>query len=216
LWAGCGDPQASSDADAIPDTSADSSDDSASPDTGPAPASCNFILNEGCGDGEKCSFPTSGASKAECMPAGTKAVGDECSGVGECVEGVCISLNDTDQLCYAFCKTIAHCNMDACLELQDSPYKVCDLDVEYETCDLLQQSCTKPGQACYVTTDGAVCLPAGTADIDEDCDGVSDCAPGGVCINSRCKAVCDKNDDNPCGDFKPCANYYGGAGYCDD
>ena len=185
-------------------------------DTGAPTSSCNYILNEGCAADEKCSFPTSGAKKAECTPAGEKAIGEECSGIGDCKEGICISLNDTGNLCYKFCKTMAHCDMDECLDLKDSPYKVCELDVDYETCDMLAQDCTKAGQGCYVTDDGAVCLPSGTAGIDDECESVSDCAPGGVCINKRCKKVCDKTENDPCGNFKPCANYYGNAGYCDE
>lgn len=212
---GNGDKDTAGTEDAVADQTAQN--DTAEADEGNNEPKCNYILNEGCAEDEKCGFPSSGSTKAECTPAGEKLIGDECSGIGDCKEGTCISLNDTGYLCYGFCKTMAHCeNMTDCLELKNSPYKVCELDVEYESCNMLGQDCTKAGQGCYVTDDGAVCLPAGTAQVDEDCESVSDCAPGAICINTRCKKICDKTEDNPCGDFLPCANYYGNAGYCDN
>jgi hypothetical protein len=212
----CGDDDGTADGSAQDTSSTDqATSDSVEADEGPVTPACNYILNEGCAEGEKCGFPTSGATKAQCTPAGEKAIGEECSGSGDCKEGTCISLNDTGNLCYAFCKTMAHCNLEECLDLKDSPYKVCELDVEYETCNMLAQDCTKNDQGCYVTDDGSVCLPSGTAAVAEECESVSDCAPGGVCINKRCKKICNKTEDDPCGNFQPCANYYGNAGYCD-
>ena len=184
------------------------------PDTASPTPSCNAIKQEGCGEGEKCAYPND-AKKASCVPAGEKAIGEECSGVGDCKDGTCLSLNDTGNYCYKFCGTKIHCDNAQCIELSNSPFKVCEIDVEYETCQLLAQDCSNASHGCYVTDKGAVCLPAGTAGTGDDCESVGDCAPGNVCINSRCLALCNVNDEDPCGDFKPCAGYYGSAGYCD-
>ena len=216
LLAGCGGDEPTADTSGNQDAAADtaSASDSVTPpdqNTGPA---CNVIKQEGCAEGEKCTYAQN-ASKPSCVEAGTKAIGEACDGQGDCKDGTCLSLNDTGNLCYKYCGTKVHCDGEKCVELSDSPFKVCELDVEYETCDMLAQGCSNPEHGCYVSDEGAVCLPAGTAQQGEDCDSVGSCAPGNVCINKRCYKVCNVNEEDPCGDFKPCANYYGNAGYCD-
>ena len=191
-------------------------------DTGPPP--CNAITQAGCEPGEKCAYGQS--SSPECTPAGTKALGEECAGVGDCLEGSCMNLSDTGNYCYKYCKTELHCGYQPsagvlsptgeCVALSGETYKVCGLDVTYVTCDLFQQDC-EPGKGCYWQDSQAVCLPAGSSGYKGDCDGSSDCAPGFGCINHNCLTICDPNATPPCtGTFTPCVPQWGPAGYCDD
>ncbi len=216
---------AAQDAAPATDTVADVAPD-AGPDT--AAVTCNAILQEGCGEGENCRYGSDKDTKATCFPAGKKLYGQQCAGVGDCAEGMCMDLNGTGSRCYRFCKTEIHCQGEvapegkpytgACSKLSNASYMVCELDVEYDTCDLLNPTCPD-GKGCYVIAGqySPVCLPAGAATEGESCDAPNACAGGLVCINKVCHALCDKTDDSwPCGDFVPCSNHYGNAGYCDD
>lgn len=198
----------------------------AGPDT--AAVTCNAILQEGCAEGENCRYGGDKDTKATCFPAGEKLYGQECAGVGACAEGMCMDLNGTGSRCYRFCKTEIHCQGEvapegkpytgACSKLSNASYMVCELSVEYDTCDLLAPSCPD-GKGCYVIAGqySPVCLPAGTAALGGSCDAPNSCAGGLVCINKVCHALCDKTDDAwPCGDFVPCSSHYGNAGYCDN
>lgn len=237
LW-GCGDsssspssPDASSDV-MEPDTAANDADTGGSIDADPggsvdagpeedaAPAGppCNPYSKEGCVEGEKCAFDM--ADEIACMAAGTKPIGELCDGVGDCSQGLCLGLSGTDSRCYDFCKIDAHCEPGAeCLDLQDSPYKVCEIDGIYDFCTLLTDSCDDPGKGCYWANDDApVCLPEGSGGTKDSCEASSDCASTHTCINKKCLPLCKTNESEPCGDaFTPCVTYYPPhqVGYCD-
>jgi hypothetical protein len=65
-----------------------------------------------------------------------------------------------------------------------------------QQCDGLAQLCDAVGDGCYPVLDveaaqAAVCLPAGTAALEDPCEAASDCAPGLACTDaafhaSRC------------------------------
>jgi hypothetical protein len=229
LW-GCGDSTsgASSGAssadvtEAEPDTapevdSASSADTVVVEDVAPAAPACNPYSQDGCLEGEKCAFNTQ--DEIACMPAGAKPIGEVCEGVGDCAQGLCLGLSGTDSRCYEFCKIDAHCQPGAdCLELQGSPYKVCEIDGIYDFCTLLTDSC-EPGKSCYWgNADAPVCLPEGSGLTKDSCQGPSDCASTHTCINKNCLPLCKKNETEPCGDaFTPCVDYYPPqqVGYCD-
>ncbi len=183
----------------------------------PADPSCNPYTQEGCPEGLKCVFDAD--DEIACLTAGTKPLGELCDGVGDCAQGLCLGLSGTDSRCYEFCKIAAHCQPGAeCLELQEAPYKVCEIDGIYDFCTLLTDTC-EAGKGCYWANDDApVCLPEGAGGTKDSCQGSSDCASTHTCINKNCLPLCKKNETDPCGDaFTPCVDYYPPqqVGYCD-
>ena len=166
-----------------------------------------------------CTFTSDSPDSPVCVQSGPVAYENSCSANMACAEGICLNLNATELLCYQFCQTPAHCdNGGDCISLTDSPYKVCSIDDIYDTCNLLAQDCGS-GKACHLVSgqNEPVCLPEGSVPVDGDCSGnAAACAVGLVCINNRCKELCDKGESDPCGNFTPCANWYQDAGYCDD
>ena len=223
MVAGCGDDSSNSTntADVVEDT-AGSPDIGGSPDVAPEPEpepepGCNQLLQD-CVAGENCTFVGQDDEEAECIPSGSKAYGEACGGTQECLFGICLQISGTEARCYKFCKTKGHCSSGVqCLDLTDAPYKVCEISGLYTSCNLLADNCTEAGKACYLHgNEGPVCLPAGSEDTGGVCETSTDCAPGNMCINLRCVAVCNANDPEPCGDpFTPCVPQYGAAGYCD-
>ncbi len=215
---------AATSADVTADVVRSPPDTSAPADVSPP---CNAILQTGCSEGENCTYATN-ATAPSCQPGGDKLYGQQCSGQGDCAEGTCIDLNGTGSYCYKFCKTELHCSGVApgpggkafkgpCLDLTDSPYKVCELDVDYETCNLLSQDCEDSTKGCYVSSGepAPVCLPAGTAPVGGGCQGVSDCAPGGTCVNTKCYKLCASESDCET-TFAQCSSYFGAVGICEE
>ena len=206
------------------DTSADVATDDVSADSGPAedtpPAGppCNPLTQEGCEEGLKCTYDS--FDNIVCDEAGTKPLGETCSGTGDCAAGtICLNLNATDSYCYAFCKIDAHCAPGAeCLSLESSSVKVCEIDGIYDFCTLLSDTCDAD-KGCYWAGDEApICLPAGTGDSKDECESPNDCLPSHTCINKRCLPLCKTVTPQPCGDaFTQCSSYYPPQqiGYCD-
>lgn len=186
-------------------------------DTGQTGPVCNPILQEGCDEGEKCSYDSQ--DEITCTKAGELPYGAICEGGSQCAGGTCISLNGTESFCYQYCKTKIHCdNGGPCIELQDSPYRVCEISGIYDSCTLLAAGC-EAGKGCYVVSgeDTPVCLPEGQETTHGTCSSPNDCVSTHTCINDRCLELCHGNDDTPCGDaFTPCVLYYGNIGYCDN
>ena len=199
------------------DGDAGTPDASTNDDTTPAGPPYNPLTQEGCAQGEKCTYDS--FDNIHCGEVGTKPIGAVCTGTGDCAEGICINLNGTESYCYAFCKIDAHCAFGTpCLDLQDAAFKVCEIDGIYEFCTLLSDDC-EAGKGCYFAGDDApICLPAGEGDTKDSCVGPSDCAPTHTCINTVCLPLCEIGSTQPCGDnFTPCVPHYSphGVGYCD-
>ncbi len=219
--AGCGDgddttTDGTEDTIATEDTASDD-DTSTDDDTTDLPLVCNPITQTGCGDAGNCTF-SGEDDKPSCAAAGTVAAGDECGGANTCVEGICLSLNDTGSRCYKFCQTPVHCpDLGACLDLSNAAFSVCEVGDIYDNCDLLQQNCDG-GKGCYAIDNEPlpVCLPAGSGVEDSECESVNDCGSGFVCVNRRCKTICDQGAAQPCGTFGNCSAWAGNAGYCDE
>jgi hypothetical protein len=192
--------------------------DAPAQDTEPAGPPCNPYTQEGCEEGDKCTFDS--FDNIVCDEAGQKALNEECSGSGDCEAGsLCTSLIGTDSYCYGFCKIDAHCAGGVtCLSLQDSAFKLCEIEDIYENCTLLADTC-EAGKGCYLATgDGPICLPSGTGGSKDSCEGANDCAPTHTCINKVCLPLCKTAAPSPCGDaFTPCVSYYWPQqiGYCD-
>jgi hypothetical protein len=209
-------PGPDSDAVAVGDALDGGSEDT-SVDTPLAGPPCNPYTQDGCEDGEKCTFDI--FDNIICGEAGDLPIGETCEGDSECTAGICISLNGTDSYCYEFCKIDGHCEPGAeCLSLQNAPFKICEIDGIYDFCTLLSDTCDA-GKGCYWANDDApVCLPEGTGGTKDSCEGPSDCAATHTCINKNCLPLCKKATPSPCGDaFTPCADYYPPhqIGYCD-
>lgn len=194
-------------ADTNKDVGTDSGVDAAAdngPDTSGPP--CNAIKQEGCADTENCTYANE-ATSATCQAAGEKLYGQECAGLGDCAQGTCINLNDTGNYCYKFCKTELHCSgvtpgpggkglTGSCASLSNSAFDVCEIDVEYESCDLLAQDCADSAKGCYASDKPTpICLPAGTSPVGGDCEFVTDCAPGNRCVNTKCYKLCGDPSD---------------------
>lgn len=224
----CGDDETSNSTDATTDTAstADATTDdvtgdgdtTAGADTATPPPACNPILQTGCDAGQNCTFGANDTSPS-CVAEGTVAYGEECGGNdAQCERGICMSINDTGNRCYKFCQTVAHCEAQrSCLTLTGTVYKVCQIPDLYDNCDLLAQDCDD-GKGCYpvASEPQPICLAAGTAATGTVCENADGCVPGNICINQRCKRICDDTATDPCGNFTPCVGYAGNAGYCDE
>lgn len=193
-------------------------DTAAAADTATPPPACNPILQTGCEADQNCTFGPNDSSPS-CVAEGTVAYGEECGGNdAQCERGICMSINDTGNRCYKFCQTVAHCEAQrSCLTLTGTVYKVCQIPDLYDNCDLLAQDC-EGGKGCYpvASEPEPICLAAGAATTGAVCENADGCVPGNLCINQRCKRICDRTAADPCGNFTPCVNYAGDAGYCDE
>jgi hypothetical protein len=185
---------------------------------------CDPYTDENCPDGKNCIFGA--GDKPACTLAGEVAIGEECSVQGNCADGVCMALEGDDgQHCYGYCKNANDCIYGAkCLELTDSPFKICSLGADaYETCHILQQNCEEAGDGCYwssSTINQPVCLPAGAGGAGDACTTGTDCQKGYDCIAGKnCRKVCNltEGQEPECDSvFTGCSNHYTpqNAGYC--
>ncbi len=131
-------------ADAGPDAAADP-DAVTEPDEPAQPVQiCNPITQTNCAEGENCVFSMDTTLDTECIGSGAALYGEPCNTTEKCELGACLNISDTGQFCYQYCKTAAHCdNGGPCLNLRNTPWQVCELDV-YESCNLLAQDCVDP------------------------------------------------------------------------
>ncbi len=187
---------------------------------------CDPYTDEHCEAGFNCIF---GAyDRPVCMIAGEKAVGEECATQGLCSDGYCMSLMGMDKnRCLKYCKTDSDCGYQiACIGLEGKKWKVCSLPASaFETCNLLEQNCTKAGEACYYTSSTVfqpVCMAEGTGREGDQCSQSSDCAAGFDCIaDKECMPLCTTQEGGEPGcpsAFTTCQPLYPGqkAGYCPD
>ena len=217
-----GEPTAESDAGTA-DTMAANTNDSGGGDAAPVRVQpCNPIIQSNCAEGENCIFTSDQGLGTECIPGGTKAYGEACSGTPDCQYGLCLQLQDTDgSYCYQYCKISAHCGGDAtCIQLSETDYSVCeitDIQEEAQSCQLLLQNCD-PGQGCYPDDDGPICKTAGDSPEGETCNSDSDCVPGHTCVNHTCYKYCDKTKpiEEECGSLtSQCSGPGSYIGYCE-
>ena len=202
------------------------------PETGTC-GPCDPITNTMCPPDQYCTYASGGTSPV-CEVAGEQGYGDPCGGTDSCKEGICISIGEGSAMCFQICKLHEDCGEgNQCIELMDSPYKVCSGGgATVEDCDLLKQECKLETEACYFdgTAMKPVCQPVGANELGAACSGVpNDCVPGLMCISDpsgggyKCFQLCntDKGEEPSCdpdSDQPNCANYYAkqGAGYCND
>ena len=172
----------------------DSTDGIIFADSAPVDEGCNPVTQDGCADGEKCSWlvvqedPFLG--RTDCVPDGTAATGEACvegtpgeeTGFDDCAAG---------NLCLGeICRTICNVDPDTCGEgfacssytqtFSDDPAEntgVCD-----PTCDPVAQDCEDETQGCYLQ------LFNGKATCARVASGAEEATQGVQCANdgSRC------------------------------
>ena len=180
-------------------------------DSAPVDDACNPVTQDGCADGEKCSWlvvqedPFLG--RTDCVPDGTVATGDECTegtpgedtGFDNCAAGnLCIN---------ATCRTICNIDPDSCGDgfacssytqtFSDDPAEnlgVCD-----PTCDPVAQDCEDETQGCYLQLFNGKATCAGVA------GGAEELVQGDQCANDGMRCY-----------LNGCAKGYGGFLYAGD
>lgn len=178
---------------------------------------CDPIDQSGCKTGENCTFVGS-ATAPSCAAGGPVAASGECSAEQRCATGVCMSVNQTANLCYQFCVDEGDCGTDGtCLTLSNAPFRVCKIEGIYQACDLLAQDCTAEGKACYAvsTETTPICLPEGTSTPGGACEHAGSCKKGYACVNDVCRAVCDAKVPASCGEGATCRDFAFTVGYCE-
>ena len=207
---GCGD----SGGDGTADTGDETGSESGATTGEPIP--CDVATGDPCGEGEHCSYDQDGATV--CFASGTQQLGEACDEEDTCESGICLSVNQTDSLCYALCSDDDPCaGGEACLDLDGVPFEVCEIEDIYDSCALLDQDCGE-GMGCYSVADedSPICVPAGDAAAGAACSAANDCAAGLVCVADTCHALCDTAATGDCTGTEVCAVYSDpeSAGYC--
>jgi hypothetical protein len=174
-------------------------------------ATCNPVTQQGCADGEKCSWLTvqnddSGyLGRTDCVPDGTVAIGGECmdgtpgeeTGFDDCAAGGLCVAGSCSAICTAepdSCGADFACSFYSDL-FTDDPNEnlgVCD-----PTCDPITQDCPEDGQGCYLS------LRNGKATCANVATGAEDLKQGEVCLH---------NDQNLCF-LNGCAEGFGAFMY---
>lgn len=180
---------------------------------------CNPVAQTGCADNQNCTF-VANETEPTCQAEGPVAAEQSCSSENRCERGVCLNLNQTESLCYAFCAVDADCPGSAagsCLTLTNASFKICKIAGIYDNCDLLTQNCEDETKSCYAVAneDQPICLTTGTKALAAACDRASDCVEGLACVNDVCRTICDPTVADVCGETFVCNAFFANAGYCE-
>jgi hypothetical protein len=192
----------------------------------PPPPPCNLFADEPCEDENQACY--TGQNGPICMNAGSKGVGDTCTGASQCAPGhTCINVAGTSG-CVRICNTAGGakscasvCGAGNSTALNNQPgVGYCSGDISLPVCAPLNPSC--PGnQGCFWIDSGWYCAPAGAKELNESCSGSTQCQAGLICHISKCRAICDAavSPNNPkCSSPAiPCVPVGGGTGvgFCD-
>lgn len=168
----------------------------------------------------------------DCTPSpGSRSVGEECDARGQCRPGtVCLADGAEPGVgrCYEWCRLTADCSLVAsecglevgwplsppCSGTADVPYRVCTVPCPEDAgCDLFAtgveptgcptgQSCIHDGPAVHGGCDVTTCIPEGTGDPGEECEGIG-CRRGAACYvlsggMTRCLSYCTTDGIHPC------------------
>lgn len=186
-----------------------------SPDNAPA-GPCDPFSSWGCSSDQKCTALRSGSALVlGCGSKGSKSEGDECAPVLEgsgqtgddCGDALaCFALSgEKSATCRRICPTSGTdnaCTTGSICNLRFSSitsYAFC-----VPSCKPLEQSGCADGEACYLTSVGALCGSAGSTKIGDSCSGntPNECAPGATCVTglasgNQCQAFCSLGDGSP-------------------
>ncbi|MCA9605509.1 MAG: hypothetical protein KC619_07930 [Myxococcales bacterium] len=131
-----------------------------------------------------------------CIASGAGVQGSACTGLEQCAEG--FECSSSSGVCEKICCTTADCSPgDFCGLIAGTGVGTCSTP---DDCDLLMQTGCTTGQACYPSSGGLSCLPAGTLGAGEACMFTNDCMPGFGCLGpaggaATCRAWCDMAAD---------------------
>lgn len=168
-------------------------------------AACFFgdcdVVAQDCASGFKCAHVREGrAAVRRCVPDGSRDDGaactaaDECAKGSRCVEGTCARYCDSTTHCGAFqiCARLVVLAPEGELALTCRPLT---------RCDPFQPVC-RTGQ-CSLTSQGPVCLPAGTLPLHAPCRlSEANCGPGLHCLldatgRGACAPLCNLDGGAP-------------------
>lgn len=178
----------------------------------PADESCDWRLQTGCYEGDKCTFILFSAQPflghMGCAPAGSTPIGAPCEAPTEtgtaddCVAGALCHEGE----CLAFCDLSDESSCgerQRCAAVSKPAVELC-----LESCDPVAQDCPplpdgQPG-GCYPADPFPRCMPTNGDGLPPGaaCAALNDCAVGAGCLalpaGSRCTPVCDPFADPAC------------------
>lgn len=173
---------------------------------------CNLLTQEPCTATEACVAP----NNAQCAEAGTKAVGQACTTLNDCVrEAICVGV-DSDRTCRARCSLAApSCAADeTCVTGTNGDNKDGFGICTKLACDPLAQTGCPDGQRCIpgpipscsavigVAKEGASCASSESCQVRMVC---AQSAASGAAAQSSCIAICDASGTSEAG---TCADGY--------
>jgi hypothetical protein len=175
---------------------------------------CNAYTQD-CPEGQKCSAYIHGSwwDRLKCVDViGTDQPGDMCTsegsstGIDSCIRGaMCWDLDENSVgTCYALCTGSAEspvCEFPGyCVMGGEDVLNLC-----FGYCSPLLQDCPVPGEFCYPSNGGFVCIPdasGGAGDFNEPCQYINGCKPGLTCADAAFVGM-----DCPPGSAKCCTSF---------
>ncbi len=169
------------------------------------PGACDVVAQD-CPSGQACNYePIMGAPQRACGAPGTAQEGESCETTG-CVAGlVCVGATGQTE-CLKFCSTATDCAMgQVCSQgviFQGSAERPLVCTGAPPSCDPLLQDCPTATDACYLTTTGGACAPAGSVAVGQPCE-TELCVKGATCLGgladggSECAILCGFPDAAP-------------------
>jgi hypothetical protein len=171
---------------------------------------CNPLTSTGCQSGEQCYLDSTGLS---CAPYGTVADGGTCKYVNDCGLGsICAGVGTCHPLCATAGSSLTCSGTATCIPLTQSGgvpvgynLGVC---IPPDNCNYITNSGCTSGDACFPTSNGKQCAPAGKVGVGGACSSLNDCSAGYLCTGtstaSTCKKRCDTTDSSTCPGGQTC------------
>ena len=194
------------------------------------------LVTQNCGANLRCDYaaPTpQGTPERSCVANGTATKGQVCNQSVQCSAGLtCVGVQLTDggtsQQCEKYCYKNSDClSTEICsgpITITGSAEIPLTCAPKPPTCDpLVQTSCTTAGDGCYSTSEGNLCLPAGTTAFGGACTTVNGCVAGASCIGvqmqdggtaQQCLKACNLDGGMPNCTNASCRPTTGPTGVC--
>ncbi len=151
------------------------------------------LVNPSCPSGQKCGYAvTSGVASRMCIPAGSKFEGQACGpSFDDCASGLaCIG-----GICERYCYSSADCTSGTGCTAPVAPPGTEETPITcQEQCDVLQQNCPTPTDACLpLSSTDSLCTPPGNAPDGAACNPAQpSCQKGSLCVGSTGNATCER------------------------